>query len=179
MEQPSSPCPKEKQAAAKGSPTQDGMTRGEFLTASILSAGALIGAVLGGSALGAFLSPAWKKKQEDWVAVADADSLPEGVPTLVDYDQRRADGWIIEEGRSSVWLLKEQGAITAFDPHCTHLGCPYRWDSARNEFLCPCHSGVYNKAGVVVSGPPPRPLDRYGVRVQQGIVSILPLRQSA
>jgi menaquinol-cytochrome c reductase iron-sulfur subunit len=69
--------------------------------------------------------------------------------------------------------------VTAFDPHCTHLGCPYRWDAAKEAFLCPCHSGVFNKQGVVQSGPPPRPLDRYGVRVQQGIVSILPSRQSA
>jgi menaquinol-cytochrome c reductase iron-sulfur subunit len=178
MSQSGHPCPKEK-LKAPGSKQEDGLSRAEFLTLGILSAGALIGAVLGGSALAAFLSPAWKQKQEDWIAVADADSLPEGTPTLVNYDQRRADGWIIEEGRSSVWLLKEKGAITAFDPHCTHLGCPYRWDPTGQQFLCPCHSGVYNKAGVVVSGPPPRPLDRYGVRVQQGIVSILPLRQSA
>jgi menaquinol-cytochrome c reductase iron-sulfur subunit len=177
MDQRADKCPRE--INVPGSEQEGGLSRGEFLTLAILSAGALAGAVLGGSALGAFLSPAWKEKKEDWIAVADFDSLPEGTPALVNYDQRRADGWVVEEGRSSVWLLKEKGSVTAFDPHCTHLGCPYRWDAAKEAFLCPCHSGVFNKQGVVQSGPPPRPLDRYGVRVQQGIVSILPSRQSA
>lgn len=179
MEEPHKTCPKDDPRVVPASPPQSGLSRSEFLTYFILSAGALVAAILGGSALGAFISPAWKKKKEDWVTVADLDSLPEGTPTLVDYDQRREDGWIVEEGRSSVWLLKEKGAVIAFDPHCTHLGCPYRWDAAKNQFLCPCHSGVYDKAGVVLSGPPPHPLYRYGVRIQQGLVSILPSRQSA
>jgi menaquinol-cytochrome c reductase iron-sulfur subunit len=156
-----------------------GYSRGEFLTVAILGAGAIAGAVLGGSALGAFLSPAWKKKEQAWMPVVELDKLPEGEPTLVSYTQRRADGWIVEEGRSSVWLVKSKGAVTAFDPHCTHLGCPFRWDSGKGAFLCPCHSGQFNKDGVVIGGPPPRPLDRFGVRIEQGIVSILPSRQNA
>jgi menaquinol-cytochrome c reductase iron-sulfur subunit len=39
-------------------------------------------------------------------------------------------------------------------------------------FLCPCHGGVYYKDGNVAAGPPPRPLFRYDVRVENGEVKM-------
>ncbi len=42
----------------------------------------------------------------------------------------------------------------------------------RELFMCPCHGGVYYKDGSVAAGPPPRPLPRYPVRVQNGEVQI-------
>jgi len=38
--------------------------------------------------------------------------------------------------------------------------------------MCPCHGGVYYKDGTVAGGPPPEPLDRYPVRIQDGEVQI-------
>jgi Rieske Fe-S protein len=49
---------------------------------------------------------------------------------------------------------------------CTHLSCRVRWVAERGQFFCPCHNGVFDKEGLVVSGPPPRPLDRYEVKVE-------------
>jgi len=40
-----------------------------------------------------------------------------------------------------------------------------RWNAPKKQFLCPCHGGVYDRDGRVVSGPPPRPLERLNVRV--------------
>ena len=39
-------------------------------------------------------------------------------------------------------------------------------------FMCPCHGGVYYKDGNVAAGPPPLPLVRYGVRIENGEVKI-------
>jgi menaquinol-cytochrome c reductase iron-sulfur subunit len=39
-------------------------------------------------------------------------------------------------------------------------------------FMCPCHGGVYYKDGNVAAGPPPRPLVRYAVRVENGDVKM-------
>ena len=38
---------------------------------------------------------------------------------------------------------------------------------------CPCHNGMYDLNGAVVSGPPPKPLDEYVVRLrgEEGFVS--------
>ncbi len=148
--------------------------RRKFLGAAIAFIGGVIAFVLGGSGAVYFLSPAWLGKKENWIEIGLEKDLPEGQPVKKEFIQRIMDGWATTESRGNVWMLKEQGKLTAFDPHCTHLGCPYRWDADQKLFLCPCHNGVYDKSGKVVSGPPPRPLDHYSVKVESGVVSILP-----
>ena len=49
---------------------------------------------------------------------------------------------------------------------CTHLGCRVRWVSGQEEFFCPCHDGVFDIDGNVVSGPPPRPLEAFTVNLR-------------
>lgn len=156
------------------------MTRRKFLTWMTALMGGAVAAVLGGSGAAYVLSPAWRKKQEEWVEVASLGAVPDGVPTKVDYVKRKMDGWMTIEGKSSVWILKQKtGELTAFDPKCTHLGCPYRWDQEKEAFLCPCHTAVFSKSGEVVSGPPPRPLDRFPVKVEKGVILILPEGKAA
>jgi Rieske Fe-S protein len=49
---------------------------------------------------------------------------------------------------------------------CLHsLGCKVHWEEERNAFICPCHDGVFDKAGNLVSGPPPEPLHRFQTRL--------------
>ena len=67
--------------------------------------------------------------------------------------------------------------MVAYGPQCTHLGCPYHWEESKNEFLCPCHSSVFGVDGKVVSGPAPRPLDRYETKLQGSKLLIGPLHQ--
>jgi Rieske Fe-S protein len=44
---------------------------------------------------------------------------------------------------------------------CAHLGCPVRWMSDKQLYLCPCHGGLYDINGGWVGGPPPRGMYRY------------------
>ena len=53
----------------------------------------------------------------------------------------------------------------AFSKVCTHLGCLVKYDKERQLFICPCHAGIFDLEGNVVSGPPPRPLQKFAVRV--------------
>ena len=55
---------------------------------------------------------------------------------------------------------------------CTHLGCRVRWATDEQQYLCPCHIGIFAKDGTVVSGPPPRPLDSYDLRVEDGQIQV-------
>jgi Rieske Fe-S protein len=41
-----------------------------------------------------------------------------------------------------------------------------RWIADQEVFLSPCHNGVFDREGKVISGPPPRPLDRYEVKIE-------------
>ena len=62
----------------------------------------------------------------------------------------------------------------ALSSRCMHLGCPVRYVSAAQRFICPCHGGVYDFRGLVAGGPPVRPLDRFYTRLNttSGLVEI-------
>jgi Rieske Fe-S protein len=73
----------------------------------------------------------------------------------------------VESQEHSIFVLTENGRdFIAMSNICTHLGCRVRWLADPEVFLSPCHNGVFDKQGYVVSGPPPRPLDRYEVKVE-------------
>lgn len=59
------------------------------------------------------------------------------------------------------------GGFAAYSQVCTHLSCAvlYARDSGRLE--CPCHEGYFDaRSGLVIAGPPPRPLPRITLRVE-------------
>lgn len=60
---------------------------------------------------------------------------------------------------------KEKGFL-AFSKVCTHLGCLVKYDKERQIFICPCHAGMFDLEGNVISGPPPKPLQKFAVRVE-------------
>ncbi|HEX5194922.1 MAG TPA: Rieske (2Fe-2S) protein [Solirubrobacteraceae bacterium] len=64
--------------------------------------------------------------------------------------------------------------IVALSSRCMHLGCPVRYVAAAERFICPCHGGVYDFRGMVVGGPPVRPLDRFYTRLHNGLVQVGP-----
>jgi menaquinol-cytochrome c reductase iron-sulfur subunit len=83
------------------------------------------------------------------------------------FRRNRVDGWKILSEKSTAWVVRQaDNSVVAFGPQCTHLGCAYHWEDNKDQFLCPCHSSVFGVDGKVVSGPAPRPLDRYDVKVQ-------------
>lgn len=61
-------------------------------------------------------------------------------------------------GNAGVIVKLKGGSMAAFSAVCTHLGCIVQWQKDQNQFLCPCHGGQFSSDGVVVGGPPPKPL---------------------
>ena len=89
-----------------------------------------------------------------------------GTPTLFKTTIKRQTGWITNEEELSVYVVTDNGRdYIALSNICTHLGCRVRWITDRDEFFCPCHNGVFDKVGKVVSGPPPRPLNQYETKI--------------
>jgi cytochrome b6-f complex iron-sulfur subunit len=60
----------------------------------------------------------------------------------------------------------------AFSAICTHLRCVLKWDDANRTILCPCHAGVFDRRGNVLSGPPTRALRRYPTEVRAGEIVV-------
>lgn len=71
----------------------------------------------------------------------------------------------------------EDGGFLALDRRCTHLGCTVPWDPEMAQFACPCHSSVFDMRGQVLRPPAPRSLDRFEVRIENGIVKVNPSRR--
>lgn len=72
---------------------------------------------------------------------------------------------IIKFGRKPVILIrKEDGEFRAFGATCTHLDCIVQYKKDSKDIFCACHNGIYDLNGSNVSGPPPRPLQRFNVQ---------------
>jgi len=121
----------------------------------------MITAALSAPALIYLLFPPKARKTEEWVQVGDITRMAPNSPVEMAFRKNRVDGWKVTSEKSTAWVVKDAAnRVTAFGPQCT-----YHWDDAKGEFLCPCHNSLFGVDGRVVSGPAPRPLDRYEVKV--------------
>lgn len=146
-----------------------------FMKRAIFGLGLLPTGVLGINIGRYFASPIWDKRTDNFVPICSLAALPKGTPFSIDYVLRQQDGWETEDIPDSMWLLREDNdEVVAYNKSCTHLGCPYRWDENENIFKCPCHTATFAKDGKVLSGPPERPLDRFPVKVENGMVLVKP-----
>jgi menaquinol-cytochrome c reductase iron-sulfur subunit len=140
--------------------------RRNFLVMSIYGLGAFIGAALAVPAAVYLLWPPRPKKEMEWVEAGSLTPLQPKVPEEMTFRRNRADGWKITSEKATAWVVKmSQKDVIAFVPQCPHLGCAYHWEVQNQEFLCPCHASRFSLEGDVISGPSPRPLDRYEVKV--------------
>jgi Rieske Fe-S protein len=115
-----------------------------------------------------------RQAEETWIALGAASKVELGTPTLFKASVQRQTGWIESAEQLTVFVLSQDGReFIAMSNICTHLGCRIRWIADDEQFFCPCHNGVYDKEGNVLAGPPPRPLDRYPVKVENGRIFIL------
>jgi Rieske Fe-S protein len=73
---------------------------------------------------------------------------------------------IIKFGRKPVILIKtDTGEFKAFNATCTHLDCIVQYRKETKQIWCACHNGIYDLRGNNISGPPPKPLDEYNVKI--------------
>src|SRR6476660_9458272 len=136
-----------------------------FLTA-IYGLWGLMSAALAVPAAIYLLLPPRARKTAGWVQAAEVDQVPPQTPTEVTFRHNRVDGWKMISEKTTAWLVKSpDNKVVAFAPQCTHLGCAYHWDEGNHNFLCPCHTSTFGIDGKVLSGPAPRPLDRYEVKL--------------
>jgi len=154
---------------------EEQITRKSFLGLAIWSIGGLISLGMGIPAIAYIIGPALNRTQaQEWIRLGPTSKIELNTPTLYKFTIQRKTGWIINEEEVSVYVLTGNGRdFIAMSNICTHLGCRVRWISDQEIFFCPCHNGVFDKEGVVVSGPPPRPLDRYELKVEADQLFIL------
>jgi Rieske Fe-S protein len=158
------------------------VTRRRFMTGTTHAAGAIAASAFLLPAVGFALGPIFEKEKVNWQDVGSVDEFPDDtyIPRTIEIAQG-----IGEVGKSTVYMRKFNPAIDgrmrdsydqwiAISTRCAHLGCPVRFVSAAQRFICPCHGGVYDFLGKVNGGPPVRPLDRFYTRQRNGRVQVGP-----
>lgn len=75
-------------------------------------------------------------------------------------------------GRELMIVRTGEREVKAISTVCTHLGCSVYWQKDKKQFYCPCHQGIFDKDGNVLSGPPPKPLNSHKVELNGNNVFI-------
>lgn len=160
------------------------VTRRRFMSAVTHSAGGVAAAAFTLPALGFALGPIFSRVPFNWQPIGTPEDFTDA--TYVTRVITIVPG-MGEAGRSIAYVRTRNSAIdtepedkynrwVALSSRCMHLGCPVRFVSAAQRFICPCHGGVYDFRGLVAGGPPVRPLDRFYTRLNttSGLVEIGP-----
>lgn len=136
--------------------------RRRFLSQAVMGFGVLFGIGTLGFRFFQFLLPNRKDKQPETVLIGAESKIPVG------------DALPMDLGGRKILVLRTAEGTVAFSRRCTDLGCLVSWNREREQFICPCHQGTFDKTGLNISGPPPRPLDRFNIvkRGEQLFVNI-------
>jgi menaquinol-cytochrome c reductase iron-sulfur subunit len=149
------------------------ISRRRFFEKLSIALASFCAAVVGIPLIGFVIAPLFRKVPEQWVTLGKVDDFQIGKTVTVPVVDSSSLPWAGITAKNAIWLRRESAtSFIAFSANCTHLGCPVRWMEGAELFMCPCHGGVYYSDGSVAAGPPPRPLFRYNVRVENGEVKM-------
>jgi Rieske Fe-S protein len=149
--------------------------RRKFLTGIIGVVAGAVAVVVGVPTIGYVVSPGVKQANaEKWITLGPINSLTPGVPTGFPFSRSIKDGWVESTQSGVAYALTYDGQnVLVLSDVCTHLSCRVTWQENRHEYVCPCHDGYFDIAGKVVYGPPPKPLNPYQSKIENGQIMIL------
>jgi menaquinol-cytochrome c reductase iron-sulfur subunit len=147
------------------------ISRRRFFEKLSLALGGLCAAILGVPLVGFIIAPLFRDAPDEWLPIGKASAFQIGKTVNVTIEDPSSLPWAGVTSKSAAWLRRvSEEQFIAFSVHCTHMGCPVRWEAGAELFMCPCHGGVFYSDGTVASGPPPKPLVRHEVQVKNGEV---------
>lgn len=117
---------------------------------------------LGGLAFQRFMFPNVLEEPSPFYRVGPLDKYAE-MPVGGVNEDYKAQG---------IWMIRTEDTVGALSTTCTHLGCIPNWLPNDRKFKCPCHGSGFTPSGINFEGPAPRPLERYKVFVEDGLVNV-------
>src|SRR5580692_2731078 len=120
-------------------------TRRVFLFKLAVGLNALVGTVLAVPLVGYLLGPTSKKSSSvgSWITIGNVSDFPVGQTRLADFRSPVATFDDGETAKVSCWVRRVSAqTFQVFAINCAHLGCPVRWFSESDLFLCQCHGGA-------------------------------------
>ena len=99
--------------------------------------------------------------------IANTKDIPVSDSVLFEYPHK---------DRPAILIHLPDGGFVAYDAVCTHLGCQVHynkvavagWENNPQQSFCPCNGAVFDpKNGNVLAGPPPRPLPKIKLEIDE------------
>ena len=153
----------------------DELGRRKFLSGIIGMVAGAVAIVVGLPAIGYLISPGVKRQsQEKRLILGPVAGLTPGIPTGFPFSRKIKDGWVESAQTGVAYAVTHDGQnVKVFSNVCTHLSCRVTWDPDKGGFFCPCHDGLFGVDGEILAGPPPRPLDQFQTKIENGQIQIL------
>jgi len=146
------------------------ISRRDFVKLTTAVLGSIMGAVIGIPVIGYLIDPALKQRETDvWIPLGTLEKYEIGKPTLFTFTRTKVNGWEKTVTSYGVFIIPTSAQdVSVVSNQCTHLSCRVNWDEATQSYICPCHDATFGLTGEVLTGPPPRPLDMYETKVEDG-----------
>ena len=150
------------------------LNRRDFIKGTAAAIGGLIGALIGIPSVVYLLSPSLQAQEAtDSIDLGPLENFPIGIPTRFDFTLTKVNGWERTATNYGLYVVrKSDSEVRVFSDICTHLGCRVTWHPDQEHYISPCHDGHFDILGTVVSGPPPRPLDEFITKIENGNLSV-------
>jgi len=88
---------------------------------------------------------------------------------LFEFTRTKVNDWERTGLSYGMFVLRQtEKDVRVFSDICTHLACRVSWHSDVQHYISPCHDGHFDISGDNISGPPPRPLDEFITKIENG-----------
>lgn len=134
-------------------------TRTKFLSMVAMAMGGVMSAAILVPVIGFAVADPLKGEDWRWVDIGPYSDYPAGKTISVSMIASAP------EAQRRVYVRNKDDKLIVIWNRCAHLGCPISYSELADNFICPCHGGAYDGKGFVTGGPPPRPLDRFDVKI--------------
>ncbi|MEW6456009.1 MAG: Rieske (2Fe-2S) protein [Acidobacteriota bacterium] len=102
-----------------------------------------------------YIKPPKRKFEENLIKIEDISTIPINGSSIYHY-----------KDKSVILIRKDEREFLAFSAICTHLRCILNYQKERELLICPCHAGIFDFNGNVISGPPTKSLMKYRVDIR-------------
>jgi Rieske Fe-S protein len=153
---------------------QERITRRTFMMNVGIALNAAVAIAIATPVVAYLLGPVLRRKEyRHWVALGNITDFTPGETRLVSFHNPFSEAWDGVTAKVPAYVrCTAPGKFVVFAINCAHLGCPVRWFSESQLFMCPCHGGVYYADGSRASGPPERGLFTYDAKIENGVLMI-------
>ena len=98
----------------------------------------------------AFLLPAKRRARTQRVFLGFASSFAPGLSRV--FELPSGDNLVVTCTASE--QAKGELTFRGYSDRCPHLGCRVHYAAREDQYICPCHAGIFNADGEGISGPP-------------------------